>query len=301
MRIVVNTPAGNIGRVVTERLLRAKDEVIVMSRNPDKVTRFVEDGALLIRGSIDDADVLDQAFNGADALFWLTPFAFDQPRYIDWAKRTARTAANAVARRGVRRVVLISSVGAQHESGVGPIACLPAIESAFNDAAPDVTCLRAGSFMENFLNDVASIASAGSIFGPHPATMKFPRVATRDIADRAVEILRAPSGTGHRIVGVHGPEDLDQTQAAQIISEGIQRPVKYVEVTIDQSKQNMAQAGLPEFAAELLGDMYAGFRAGRMVPVERRTAETTTRTSLLQFSRDVLKPAVDLAAMSLDR
>jgi uncharacterized protein YbjT (DUF2867 family) len=88
MRIVVNTPAGNIGRVVTERLLRAKDEVIVMSRNPDKVTRFVEDGALLIRGSIDDADVLDQAFNGADALFWLTPFAFDQPRYID--RRSAR-------------------------------------------------------------------------------------------------------------------------------------------------------------------------------------------------------------------
>jgi hypothetical protein len=78
-------------------------------------------------------------------------------------------------------------------------------------------------------------------------------------------------------------------------SEGIGRPVKYVEVTIDQAKKGMLDAGLPPFMVDLLGDMYTGFREGRMDRAEPRSAETTTRTSLLEFSRQVLKPAVDAA------
>jgi hypothetical protein len=68
----------------------------------------------------------------ADALLWLTPFAFEQPDYLSWARTAGQTGAPAVKRHSVKRVVLISSVGAQHDFGVGPIACLPAIEDAFN-------------------------------------------------------------------------------------------------------------------------------------------------------------------------
>ncbi|MGH9915256.1 MAG: NmrA family transcriptional regulator, partial [Pyrinomonadaceae bacterium] len=117
----------------------------------------------------------------------------------------------------------------------------------------------------------------------------------RDIAEKAVEALRDAHWSGFRIMGVHGPEDLDHSRAAQIISEGIGRPVKYVEVTVDQAKQGMLEAGMPGFIVDLMGDMYTGFRAGRIVPAEPRSAETTTRTSLLEFSREVLKPAVEAA------
>lgn len=150
--------------------------------------------------------------------------------------------------------------------------------------------------MENFLSDVGSIASAGTIFAPHPAQKKMPRIATCDIGGKAVEALRDIRSSGYRIVGLHGPEDLSPARAAEIIGEGIGRPVKYVEVTVDQAKQGMLKAGLPNFMVELLGEMYTGFREGRMVPAEPRTAETTTPTSLLEFARRVLKPAVDAAA-----
>jgi uncharacterized protein YbjT (DUF2867 family) len=183
MRIVINTPAGNIGKVVVDQLLQEKEDVVMISRNPTKVADFVKRGARLVEGSIDDPLVLDRALKGADALFWLTPFVA-RPDYMDWAPRTAQTAANAVKSNGVKRVVLISSVGAQHESGVGPIGVLPAIEATFKEAAPNVTSLRAGSFMENFLGNVEMIAGTETIFGPHPATKKIPMVATRDIGGK---------------------------------------------------------------------------------------------------------------------
>jgi hypothetical protein len=41
--------------------------------------------------------------------------------------------------------------------------------------------------------------------------------------------------------------------------------------------------------------MFAAFREGRATTAEPRTPETTTPTTLLEFSRTVLKPAVDAA------
>jgi uncharacterized protein YbjT (DUF2867 family) len=293
MKIVINTPAGNIGRVVTEKLLQAKQDVVIITRHPEKVQKFIERGAKLVQGSTDDPAVLDSAMKGADALFWLTPIAFDQPNYIEWARRTGKAGAEIAKKNAVKRVVLISSVGAQHEVGVGPIGCLLAIENAFKEAVPNVVSLRCGSFMENFFNNVGTIVGDNTIYSPYPASKKIPIVATRDIAQKAVEFLLDRSWGGHQMVGVHGPEDLDQTQAVKIISEGIGRPVRFVEVSIDQAKQGMIHAGMPPFFANLLGDMYTGFHTGLMERSEPRTPETTTSTTLLEFARTVLKPAVD--------
>src|SRR5258708_2352181 len=151
--------------------------------------------------------------------------------FREWAKQIAQAAAGAVKSNGVKRVVVLSSIGAQHGPGSGPIGALLDVENLFKDAAPDVTILRAGFFMENFLNYVPTIASTGQIFAPLPAEVKVPMVATRDIGKKAADILLDTGWSGFRIVGVHGPEDLDQIQAAQIVGEGIGRPVQYVEVT----------------------------------------------------------------------
>lgn len=296
MKIVINTPAGHIGRVVAEQLLGTTAEVVIISRHSEKVADLVKRGAHLVEGSIDDPTVLDRAFIGADTLFWLTPFAFDQPDYMAWARQIGQSAADAVKRHAVNRVVMISSLGAQHEAGVGPIACLGEIERSFKHAAPNVTSLRAGSFMENFFNSLGTIASSGTIFGPHLANKKIPYVATKDIADKAVEALRDTRWKGFRIIGVHGPADIDPSEAAEIIGKGIGRPVRYVEVTVSQAKEAMLQAGMPGFMVDLLGDMYTGYREGRVVSAEKRTPETTTKTSLLEFSRNVLGPTVAAAS-----
>jgi hypothetical protein len=46
--------------------------------------------------------------------------------------------------------------------------------------------------------------------------------------------------------------------------------------------------------------MYTEQAAGRADPAEPRSAETTTRTSLLVFSREVIKPAVEAALMRMN-
>lgn len=287
MSIVINTPNGNIGRRLSETLLDAGEAVTLIQRDAAKVADLAAKGAKVVEGSTDDAAVLERAFEGARAVFWLTPPSF-RPDYEAWAVAAAKTAAEALSEPA--RVVLLSSVGAQSE-GNGPVSVLKRVEETFREALPNVLALRPAYFFENFLRDMGSIASEGAWYGSTPADKKMPMVATRDIADVAAEELRQSWG-GHRYRGVHGPRDLSHAEVAAIFSQVFEREVRYVQVPHEAVVDGMRKAGMPDFVVALYAAMFDGFINGRMDPAEPRSAETTTPTELAVFARDSLRPAL---------
>ena len=294
MRITVNTPSGNIGRTLTQSLLDAGADVTIISRNPEKVGDLVGRGARLVQGQIDDQAVLDEALTGADALFWLTPPA-GRPDYHEWAVATARQAAATARRLGVSRVVILSSIGAQTGHGTGPVAPMLEVETIFAEHVPNTLSLRPGFFMENLFRSLDTLARDGVFYQPSPADKPFPLVATRDIGVVAAQELLDGSWTGHRIRGVHGPEHLSYNQVAAILTETLGRPIQYVQVSVDQARQGMRGAGLPDFLTDIFSEMYQAIVDGRMDAAEARTAETTTPTSLATFAREALAPALSPA------
>jgi len=294
MSIVINTPNGTIGRKVSQNLLDALEAITVISRSADKAKPLVERGATLQQGSIDDPEVLRAAFSGAKALFWLTP-PVGRPDYSTWSVEAAKRAAALASEAGIQHVVMVSSIGAQNGPGTGPISSFLEIEEIFRASFTNVTVLRPGFFMENIFRDLPTIQSMGTIFTPIPADAKMPMVATDDIAAIATAALRQP-GSGHRILGVHGPTDLCQRDVAALISEAWGRPVKLVPVSLEDARAGMVQAGLPEFAIDTFIEMFVAMRDGRMNAAEPRTAETTTPTSFAEFARTTLVPALNSAA-----
>ena len=141
----------------------------------------------------------------------------------------------AAQKHGVSRAVVLSSVGAQSEA-VGPVSAVAKVEAAFEARLANVTSLRAGLFMENYLRDVGTIAALGKIFSPADGDRPLPVVATVDIAGRAAELLRDRGASGHRKVGVHGPRDLTMREAAGVLSEALGQPVEYVQVSFEQAR-----------------------------------------------------------------
>jgi hypothetical protein len=104
--------------------------------------------------------------------------------------------------------------------------------------------------------------------------------------------------TGQRILGLHGPADLNYEQTAQIISEALGRPVNFVQVTGQQAKETMVGTGLPPYIADAYVEMYDAMGSGVFQQAEPRTPETTTPTTLHQFALDTLKPAIEAAAQA---
>src|ERR1700730_15160155 len=91
--IVITTPTGQIGHQVLDDLLRSDEELRVVVRDPADLSPDTRKRVEVIKGSHGDPEVVDEAFRGADAVFWLTP---PDPRarsvnaaYVDFARPAA--------------------------------------------------------------------------------------------------------------------------------------------------------------------------------------------------------------------
>lgn len=142
MKIAVTTPTGNIGKVVTDELLKAGAEVTVIARNLEKVQPFVDRGAQVIQGDLQDQSVLNRATQGVDTLFLLLPPDYSSNDFRAYYRRLGQVGAAAIKANAIARTVFLSSTGAHIPSGTGPVAGLYDVERVLEDIATNMTSLR---------------------------------------------------------------------------------------------------------------------------------------------------------------
>jgi len=290
VKVAVVTPTGNIGSKLAPRLLDAGAELILLCRDPKKVSTTTARGAKVEVGDLKDGDYVLRATQGADALFWLNPPDFSTPDVHALQAALGRNAADAVRKNGIKRVVNLSSMGAQVQSGTGPIAGLHRVETVLNETGASVTHLRAAYFMENYLFSLDTIRTAGSVFLPVRGDTQIPMAATQDIAQVAAECFLDASWTGTRVRGVLGPKCLTFDEAAGVLSDALGREARHVTVTPDQAREAFLGMGASPDVAGKYVEMYQSFDNGTFKVSEPRNAETTTPTTLADFGRAVMKP-----------
>ncbi|MBD3160597.1 MAG: NAD(P)H-binding protein [Candidatus Eisenbacteria bacterium] len=293
MKIVVTAPTGNVGAKVVERLSKQKGhELVLLARNPEKLETAKKQGAAIRQGDLADADFVLEATKDADALFFVIPSNPQAENMREEQGRVAKNGAHAMKENGIRQVVLLSSEGADLESGTGPILGLRDAEEIFHSLRPDATALvilRPTAFMENYFMQLDAIRQAGSVFMPVSPETKIALIATSDIADEAARLLTSKLEPGVEIHRLHGPREYRFDEAAEILGKGIGKPVKHVQVSPEQARESLESMGVSEDVAQRYIAMYGWFDRGVEFP---RTERTTTPTTLEQFAEKVLAPAL---------
>jgi uncharacterized protein YbjT (DUF2867 family) len=289
--IVVTTPTGLIGSKLIRELLAANEAMRVIARDPDKLPADVRAQVDVVRGSSDEASVLDRALAGAESLFHVVPPFFGAPNVNEYYLQFTRPAILAMKRNGVRRVVTVSGIGRHSQAKSGPVTAAFAKDAELERAGLDVRALWCPGFMENMLRSLDSLRSQGMFAGPSRADVKAPFVATRDIAAVGARLLRDPTWTGPGGVAVLGPEDLSIDDKSSILSEVLARPIRYQQVPAVAYKAQLIQYGASEAFAQGLLDMHAEKDRGLDLS-EPRTPENTTPTSFRLWCTEVLVPAL---------
>src|SRR5256885_17103731 len=103
--IVITTPTGQIGRQVLGNLLDSGEQLRVIARDPSQLPAEVREDLDIVEGSHGDAAVVDKAFAGADAGFWLTPADPRAPPVEAAVARFTPPRARAFKRHGARAAV----------------------------------------------------------------------------------------------------------------------------------------------------------------------------------------------------
>jgi uncharacterized protein YbjT (DUF2867 family) len=291
--IVITTPTGQIGSQVLENLLDTGAALRVIVRDASGLSPEARERVEVVEGSHGDARVVDAAFAGADAVFWLCPPNPTAKSVEDAYVGFTRPATEAFKKQGVRRVVSITALGrgTPWADRAGYVTASLAMDDLIASTGVALRGLANPSFMDNIARQGGAIKNQGMFFSPIAGDRKLPSVATRDIAAAAARLLRDESWSGIDEVPLLGPEDLSFNDMAEIISKVLGKEVRFQQTTFEAYKAQFVGFGMSDAMAQGMTDMAWAKNEGLDNGVQR-TPENSTPTSFRQWCEDTLKPAV---------
>ena len=179
MTFAIAGVTGHTGRIVAESLLSQGKKVRVIVRDAAKGEPWKAKGADVALADLGDPSALARALHGAQGAWLLIPPNMAAPKFREYQDRTASSLASAVEQSKIPHVVFLSSVGAQHPAGTGPIAALFGAEKAFSAVSTTTfTFLRAAYFMENIGGSLGMLGQ-GIVPSFTPASFAFDMIARR--------------------------------------------------------------------------------------------------------------------------
>jgi uncharacterized protein YbjT (DUF2867 family) len=291
--IVITGATGNTGSVAAKKLLEKGEKVRAIGRDAHKLEALAKSGAEPFVAKAEDAAAMTAAFKGADVVYLLIPPSMEAPDYRANQNAISDAYATAVKSSGVKYVVTLSSLGAQHPSGTGPIAGLHYLEQKINAiGGVNALHLRPASFMENFLRTIEPLRMMGKLPGPAPADTSNPYIAARDIGAYAAKRLAARDFSGSSVQELLGPRDYTMREAASIIGKAIGKPdLGYMQVPLSILGSALADSGMSKSIAALMVEMFEAENSGMCDPQETRSAGNTTPTTMETFAAEEFAPA----------
>ncbi|MFJ8702320.1 SDR family oxidoreductase [Streptomyces ardesiacus] len=257
--IVVTGATGNIGRPLTRALAAAGEEVTAVSRHP----AAVPDGARHVVADLAEPAGLRPVLTGAESLFLLLSGDLHAT-----GANPADIVGEAVES-GVRRVVLLSTLGVvTRPFGTTRIA-MRALEDAVRESGLDWAVLRPGGFASNALWWAESVRARRVVAAPF-GDVGVPVVDPADIAAVAAACLLEDRHTG-AAYELTGPEVITPRGQTEALAAALGAPVAFRELTREEARAAMARSMPAELADDTLDIL------GSPSPAEQRVGPDVER------------------------
>jgi uncharacterized protein YbjT (DUF2867 family) len=135
------------------------------------------------------------------------------------------------------------------------------IEQKLETSGISFTHLRAGEFMQSYFRQVPFILKNDSLFLP----MEDQRIASIDIEDVAAVAVKVLTGLGHKgnIYPITGPEALTMHEVAEKFTTVLGRKINYINISPQDAKKAQIEAGVPQYTADALEELFAERRKGK--------------------------------------
>lgn len=271
MKIVLTGSLGRINQTLVPKLTHAGHDVTVISHNADRSRLIKVFRATPAIGSITDEAFLTQTFKGADVVYLMLTGIMASEVIYAAATQQAEIYAEAIKAAGVKRVVNLSSVGANLGPEVGSLYMYHLIEQTLTTALPDVdiTFIRPTAMYYNLLSSVPTVRKSHRIYTNASLEVKNVWVAPVDVTNVLIQALTKP--TAGQTVTYVASDEQTYLEVASALSKTLKMPDLRVSQVPDEVMQDhLITAGAPAaFAREYVKtvayqrdhDFYADYRA----------------------------------------
>lgn len=293
MKIVLTGSLGRIGKPLTQNLVNNGHSVIVISSKPERQEEIEMLGAKAAIGSMQDVDFLINTFKGADAVYLMIAWdaignIFDKninfpTEFINIAEKYKQS----VKQSGVKKVVLLSSIGAHTNQGIGSLSVYKGIEDTMNQLPADVSIkfMRPVAFYPNLFRFMQSIRTEEAIIQSYGGNTKEPWVSPLDISNVIVEELEKPfEGRSFRYIA---SDEVSPNEVATILGEAIgNRKLKWQTVSAEQLLNGMQMSGMNEWVAKGFIEMQAAQGTGILYEDFYKNKPELGQVKMTEFAKE---------------
>jgi uncharacterized protein YbjT (DUF2867 family) len=282
---VVTGATGQVGGIVVRTLLAAGRDVRAVVRRPEKAVEWAEQGCEIASVDLSDAEGLAAAFAQAEGVFVLLPPNFDPSPGFPESRALIASLRTALERGRPRRVVCLSSIGAQ-TAQPNLLNQLGLLEQAMQDLPMPVAFLRAAWLMENAAWDVVSARDRGVMASSlQPLDKPVPMISVADVGRVAAELLQ-DSWSGRRVVELAHPQVITPDALAAKFARVLGRDVKAEAIPRGDWEELFRSQGMkhPLPRMQMLDGFNEGWISFEGAPAEQRAG----RISLEQVVRQLV-------------
>ncbi|MEM9679831.1 MAG: NmrA family NAD(P)-binding protein, partial [Bacteroidota bacterium] len=228
--ILVIGGTGKTGRRVANGLQQLGHNVRIVGRNTSPSFNW------------DDPKTYAEALKDMDRAY----IVYYPDLAVPGAKDAITALTDTALKSGLEKVVLLSGKGETEAE-----AC----EQIVANSGLNYTLVRASWFNQNFSEGAfLDFVLDGTIALPMPDA-QIPFVDANDIADVVTKVMVDDTYNGQTIT-VTGPEKRTFEELVKQMSEATGRDLQYIPITIDEFKDGMKQAGLPDSYVWLFGYLF---------------------------------------------
>ncbi|MFT3708985.1 MAG: NmrA family NAD(P)-binding protein [Archangium sp.] len=277
--------SGRTGAATAEALLKLGEKVRVLVRKPEQGEVWARRHCEVAIADYEDPASITAATKGLTGAYVMLP----PPQGDDPLAQQSALLAKLVAGlkpAGLKRILFLSAMGAQHPAGTGPFVALHRAEQALKPLAPSVTFLRAALFLENWAQWLIPALETGELpFFGH-THLQFSQVGAHDVGVAAAQLL-SENTSGTRVIELAGQKSWSAIEVAEVFSSLLGQKVTAVERPVADARAQLEKIGMPAPLAALWAEAADGLAHGRVTFMHPKQVKRGT-TSLF----DALKPLV---------
>ncbi len=249
--ILVFGSTGTTGRGVARHLIAGGIKPRLLVRSPEKAKEYAGQ-AEIVRGDLERPESLVAAMKDVEKMFLVSAGLNGTDLEIQ--------AINVAKKAGVKHVVKLSVIGAEH-----PVLTFSKwhakVEEHLMASGLKWTMVRPGNFMSNAYQWADTIRARGAFYQPTGTG----RWAAIDPADIGAVAAKALTSAGHegKSYTLTGAESMNAGQYAAVLSSVLGKPVKFADVPPEAARDSILNAGIPPAYVDAILDLYAAMKAGR--------------------------------------
>lgn len=277
--ILVTGATGTVGREVVKELAARNAPVRALVRSLEKAAMFDGLAVDIHQGDLEDGASVAAALEGVDRFFLLTAVP---PNQLELEGRLLAAAAAA----DVEHIVKLSASNVSEDSEVNFFRWHREIERRIEASGIGWTHVQPNNFFQNTLFQVDSIRSDGVFYGPF-GDGRVASVDVRDVAAVSAITLTEPGHQGSALE-LTGPAAISHDEMAGVLAETVGRDISYANLSLEEFRSSLRDAGRPEYFADGLTTLYGQLADGAQSRVTGTIEALTGRParSFAQFSAD---------------